>query len=136
MPDRVVQAFIQLGIAFLLYALWRARRLGRPVVERQPVAVAGSQLVHAVGALEQRTHARDRAASAMRHDVRRLVRERYGLASTTPVTTVAQIVAERTGLDRHRVEVTLSATPVADDQALVALSHELDTIRKEILHGR
>jgi len=135
-PDRVFQAFIQLGIAFLLYALWRARRLGRPVVEPQPVAIAGSQLVRAVGSLEQRTGATDRAGTALRHELEQLVRERYGLAPDAPSTTVAQVVAERTGLDRHRVEAALSDTPVLDERALMTLTYELDTIRKEILDGR
>jgi hypothetical protein len=135
-PDRVFQAFIQLGIAFLLYALWRARRLGRPVVERQPVEIAGSQLVRAVGSLEQRTHASDRAGAALRHDVVRLIRERYGLAPDVPIATVAQVVADRTGLERHRVEAALGGTPVPDEQTLLTLTYELDTIRKEIVHGR
>jgi hypothetical protein len=135
-PDRVFQAFIQVGIAFLLYALWRARRLGRPVVEPQPVAIPGSQLVRAVGSLEQRTHATDRAAAALRHDVDRLARERYGLASEASGATVAQVVADRTALDRRRVEAALGDAPVTDENKLVALSDELDVIRKEILHGR
>jgi Domain of unknown function (DUF4350) len=135
-PDRVFQAFIQVGIAFLLYALWRARRLGRPVVEPQPVAIPGSQLVRAVGSLEQRTHATDRAAGALRHDVERLARERYGLASDASRATVAQVVADRTALDRQRVEAALGDAPVVDDNALLALTYELDAIRKEILHGR
>jgi hypothetical protein len=134
-PDRVIQAVVQVGIAFLIYALWRARRLGRPVVERQPVAIAGSQLVQAVGALEQRTHATDRAAAAMRHDVRRLVSERYGLAPRSPATTLANVVSERTGLDLARVAAALNDTPVPDERALLALTYELDLIRKEILHG-
>lgn len=135
-PDRVFQAFIQVGIAFLLYALWRARRLGRPVVEPQPVAIPGSQLVRAVGSLEQRTHATDRAAAALRHDVDRLARERYGLASEASDATVAHVVANRTALDRRRVETALGDAPVTDENKLVALSYELDVIRKEILHGR
>jgi hypothetical protein len=135
-PDRVFQAFIQLGIAFLLYALWRARRLGRPVVEPQPVEIAGSQLVRAVGSLEQRTHATDLAGAALRQDVERLVRERYGLAPDVPAATVAQVVAERTGLDRHRVAAALAGSAVPDEQALLALTSELDFIRKEIVHGR
>jgi hypothetical protein len=135
-PDRVFQAFIQVGIAFLLYALWRSRRLGRPVVEPQPVAIPGSQLVRAVGSLEQRTHATDRAAAALRHDVYRLVRERYGLGSDASPATVAQVVADRTPLDRRRVEAALRDAPVVDDNALLALTYELDAIRKEILHGR
>ena len=47
-----VWAFLaQLALAFLLLAFWRSRRLGAPVAEPQPVAVAGSELVAAVGSL-------------------------------------------------------------------------------------
>ena len=93
-------------------------------------------LVRAVGSLEQRTHATDRAAAALRHDVERLVRERYGLAADASPATVALVVADRTRLDRQRVEAALGDAPVLDEEALLALTHELDTIRKEILHGR
>jgi hypothetical protein len=76
--DRVFQAIIQLGVAFVLYALWRARRVGRPVTEPQPVAIAGSQFVRAVGGLQQRSHATDRAAASLRLDTRRALGERFG----------------------------------------------------------
>ena len=89
-----------------------------------------------MGSLEQRTRASDRAATALRHDVTKLVRERYGLASGAPASTVAQVVADRTGLDRRRVEAALDDSPVLDEQSLLALTNELDLIREEILHGR
>ena len=51
-----VWAFLaQLLVAFLVLVLWRARRLGTPVAEPQPVAVAGSELVAAVGTLLDRS---------------------------------------------------------------------------------
>jgi len=133
--ERVWQTVIQLGIAFVLYALWRARRLGRPVVEPQPVAISGSELVRAVGLLGQRTRAAGQAASAIRDDVGRLARHRYGLAATAPASLLADVVAERTGLDRERVAAALSAAPVEDEAALVAVVHDLDMIRKEVLDG-
>ena len=39
----------ELVAAFVLYALWRGRRLGRPVAEVQPVQIGGSELVSAHG---------------------------------------------------------------------------------------
>lgn len=56
-PPGVRRALAQLGIAFVVYALWRATRLGRPVREEQPVRIAGSELVSAVGRLLARTGA-------------------------------------------------------------------------------
>jgi len=135
-PDRVFQAIVQLGIAFILYALWRSRRVGQPVTEPQPVAIAGSQFVRAVGGLHQRTHAADRAAATLRFDTRRAVCERFGVPLYTDVNTLAQMTAERTGLDRATVAAALGDTPVRDEGALVALGHSLDSIRQEVLDGR
>src|SRR5581483_9069429 len=99
--------FVQAGIAFVLYALWRARRLGRPVIEPQSVQIAGSQLVRAVGALEQRTRAAQRAATVVRADALRSIRHRYGLAPDAPAEVVADVVAAGTGLDHDRVAAAL-----------------------------
>src|SRR5204863_7283548 len=96
--DRVFQAMLQLGVAFIVYALWRSRRLGRPVTEPQPVAIAGSQFVRAVGGLHHRTHSVGRAAETLRLDTRRTVCERFGIPLYTDVDTLARITADRTGL--------------------------------------
>jgi len=131
--ERVAQAFVQAGIAFVLYALWRARRLGRPVIEPQSVQIAGSQLVRAVGALEQRTRAAQRAATVVRADALRSIRHRYGLAPDAPAEVVADVVAAGTGLDHDRVAAALRPPAVYDEASLVELTHELDVIRKEVL---
>jgi hypothetical protein len=134
--DRVFQAVVQVGIAFVLYALWRSRRVGRPVREPQPVAIAGSQLVQAVGGLQQRTHAAFPAATALRADTRHLLSERYGIPLATPADAMAAVAAARAGLDRDAVAAALDDGPVFDDDELVRLSRQLDTIRQEVLDGR
>ena len=134
--DRVFQAVVQLGIAFVLYALWRSRRLGRPVTEPQPVALAGSQFVRAVGGLQQRSHGADRAAATLRADTRRVVSERYGIPPATDAISVAQLVAARTGLDRDAVAWALGDAPILDEGSLVELGRQLDIIRQEALDGR
>ena len=48
--DGVTRGLLQLGFAFVLYALWRAIRHGQPVVEGQPVDLAGSELRRRSGA--------------------------------------------------------------------------------------
>ena len=73
-------ALLQLGVAFVLYALWRARRLGRPVPEPQPVPLAASELVVAVGQPAQQAGRRDQAGALLRADLRRRLAERLGLA--------------------------------------------------------
>src|SRR5438552_28106 len=81
---RVKLALLQLAIAFGIVVLWRARRLGRPVLEVQPVHIAGSELVAAVGNLLQRAKGRPRAAALLRDDLRRTLADRLGLPPDTP----------------------------------------------------
>ena len=47
MPTSAKRVIVQLALAFLVYVIWRARRLGKPVDEPQPVKVAASELVAA-----------------------------------------------------------------------------------------
>ena len=62
-------ALAQLLIAFVVFALWRGRRLGRPVAEVQPVEIAGSELVVAVGNLLQKAGRPEIAAERLRSDL-------------------------------------------------------------------
>jgi Domain of unknown function (DUF4350) len=134
-PTRVKQAFVEAVLAFVLYAAWRARRLGRPVQEHQPVAIPGSALVEAVGGLRRRHGGADQAAHAMREQTLRRLAQRYGLGRQTPPDTVATVVAQRTGLDRERLLVVLTYRPIVDEAQLVAYVAELDRIRQEVLDG-
>jgi hypothetical protein len=134
--DRVFQAILQLGVAFVIYALWRSRRVGKPVTERQPVAIAGSQFVRAVGGLQQRSGATDRAAATLRIETRRLLSERLHVPVSADGAMLAELVVARTGLDRTTVAYALSDAPVLDEASLVALGRQLDTIRKHVLEGR
>jgi hypothetical protein len=103
---RVKAAGWQLGIAFAVLALWRARRLGRPVVEPQPVQLEASELVVAVGELLQRSGSRERAADLLRDDLRRDVPD----------------ADARLG----------DARVPRDDAALVELAQRIEEIREEV----
>jgi hypothetical protein len=133
---RVRLALWQLVLAFVLLALWRARRLGRPVAEPQPVQLPGAELVVAVGNLLQRAKGRGQAAGLLTDDLRRSLAERLGLPPSTPADQVADTVAERTGIPRERVLRTLTRTTPRDEAELVALSQAADTIRREVTRVR
>jgi hypothetical protein len=133
---RVRLALWQLVLAFVLLALWRARRLGRPVAEPQPVQLPGAELVVAVGNLLQRAKGRGQAAGLLTDDLRRSLAERLGLPPSTPADQVADTVAERTGIPRERVLRTLTRTTPRDEAELVALSQAVDTIRREVTRVR
>jgi len=133
---RVRLALWQLVIAFVLLALWRARRLGRPVAEGQPVQLPGAELVVAVGNLLQRAKGRGQAAGLLTDDLRRSLAERLGLPPSAPAGLVADAAAARTGIPRERVLRALTQTTPRDETELVALSQAIDTIRREVTRVR
>jgi hypothetical protein len=133
---RVRLALWQLVVAFVLLALWRARRLGRPVAEPQPVQLPGAELVVAVGNLLQRAKGRGQAAGLLTDDLRRSLAERLGLPPSTPADQLADTVAARTGIPRERVLRTLTRTTPRDEAELVALSQAIDTVRREVTRVR
>jgi hypothetical protein len=133
---RVRLALWQLVVAFVLLALWRARRLGRPVAEPQPVQLPGAELVVAVGNLLQRAKGRGQAAGLLTDDLRRSLAERLGLPPSAPADQVADAVAARTGIPRQRVLRALTPTTPRDEAELVALSQAVDTIRREVTRVR
>jgi len=128
-------AFAQLFVAFLVYAWFRARRLGSPVVESQPVPIEGSELVAAVGRLQQQRRVPDESARLLRADLRRRLADRLGVVPHTPAPVLADAVAARTGVDRDRLLAVLDDRPITTDAELVAFAAALDAIRTEVLHG-
>jgi Domain of unknown function (DUF4350) len=134
---RVKLALLQLVVAFLLLALWRSRRLGRPLTEPTAVRIPGSELVVAVGNLLRRAHHQGQAAALLAGDLRRTLTERLGLPAATPPEQVATTVAARTGIDRERVLAALEPSTPRDEAELVALGQAIDAIRTEVssAHG-
>lgn len=131
-PDRVTRALLQLGIAFGLYALWRAIRLGQPVEEAQPVQLAGSELVSAVGRLLARTRAPGAAASTLRDALRRRLRTRLGVTADAPPDVLVDVTAARTGVDRDTVRTALADDPVGSDDELLAVARAAARINQEV----
>lgn len=132
-PDPVRFALVQLLVAFLVVVAWRARRLGAPVREPQPVQVAGSELVTAVGNLLQQTGSRGQAARLLRDDLRRDLADRLGLPADSPPDAVAAAVARRTGRRPDELTALLTRGEPADEAELVALAAELERARRDAL---
>jgi Domain of unknown function (DUF4350) len=128
----VKRFLLQLAIAFVAFALWRGRRLGRPVPEPQPVKVAASELVAAVGGLLDRSRSPGHAAELMRADMRRFLGDRMGLAPGSGDDALVSVTAARTGVAEDRLRLALT-DPVTDDAGLVRLASTLDSIRQEVL---
>lgn len=133
--DNVKASLAQLGVAFGLYVLWRARRLGSPVVEAQPVTLKSSELVVAVGNLLQQARHHDEAARLVGDDLRRRLAERLGLGGDAPVAQVAQVAAARTGVPVERVHAAMVPPHLAGPDALVAHAAEAEALHQEVVHA-
>jgi hypothetical protein len=117
---------IQLGIAVVLAAAWRARRLGPLVAERLPVVVRAAETVEGHGRLYQARRARDRAAAVLREAAASRIASRMGAG------TRAETIAARTGQPPDLVTAVLSGPPPATDKDLVTLAADLDTLERKI----
>jgi hypothetical protein len=134
LPVGVQLALVQLVGALVVYAWWRTRRLGRPVRERVPVEIAGSELVVAVGDLLRRKGSPGPAAAALRADTRRRLAAGTGVAPDAPSAVLVEAVARRTGRPPAEVAAALDDGAVISTEQLVELSRVLDAIRREALH--
>ncbi|MCU0268768.1 MAG: DUF4350 domain-containing protein [Acidimicrobiales bacterium] len=126
---------VELLVAFGAYALWRGRRLGRPVAEPLPSQIAGSELVVAMGDLLHQTRSPDRAARLLRADLRRQLCERLGLPPDVVPQVIVETVTARTTLPPEVVAFAVTDVPVTSDTELVDLARRVDAVREEVLHG-
>jgi hypothetical protein len=131
-PGGVKRALVQLAVAFVLYALWRAVRLGRPVPEPQPVQIAGSELVAATGRLLARTRDPQAAADGLREDRRRRLRTRLGVSPAADLDALVAVTAARTGLAPEAVAAAIDDRPITTDDALVSLTRVVAALDQEV----
>lgn len=132
-PGGVRRALLQLGIAFVLYAAWRAVRLGRPVAEDPPVRVAGSELVAATGRLLSRTRRPDAAAELLRARLRRRLAARVGLGADADVDRLAAAVAARHGVVPAEMSAAIGRDPVRGEDELVEVARSVSSTTSEVL---
>ncbi|MDE0802924.1 MAG: DUF4350 domain-containing protein [Acidimicrobiales bacterium] len=128
-------ALLQVLVVFLVVVAWRARRLGDPVAEPQPVQIQGSELTNAVGRLLQNNRRPDRAAAILRDHARRDLSSLLGLPLDATSDVVVDTLVARTTLDDASVRRAVS-DPVTSDDALVEVAHLLSRIREELTHER
>lgn len=131
-PPGVKRALLQLGVAFVLYALWRAIRFGQPVVEDQPVDVASSELVGAIGRLLSRSGEPETVAEMLRSDLRRRLRARLGVPRDAPLSALIEITAARTGLPVEQVRAAVDERPVTSEAELVAAARAVASVHQEV----
>ncbi|MGW4924405.1 DUF4350 domain-containing protein [Streptomyces parvulus] len=134
LPSGWLWGTLQLFIAAVLAALWRARRLGPLVPEKLPVAIRASETVEGRARLYRKANARDRAATALRSATRTRLAPLVGVPVTrahTPETLLPALSAHLHG-DGQPLHSLLFGPPPGDDAALIALADQLDALESEV----
>ena len=131
-PDGVWWGLLQLGVAVLLLALWRARRLGAVVVEPLPVAVRAAETEEGRARLYRRNHARGQASESLRAGVRSRLGRVLGLPRRADPQALVTAVAARSSWSGADITALLYGAAPADDAALVQLADRLDALEKEV----
>lgn len=138
-PSGWLWATLQLALAAVLAAIWRARRLGPVVAERLPVAIRASESTEGRARLQRKANARDRAAASLRHATRTRIAPLVGVSPRDAHSSAALLpaVSERrsagdTGLSNTGLHELLFGSAPSDDTALVLLADQLDTLEREV----
>ncbi|MFJ9079973.1 DUF4350 domain-containing protein [Streptomyces sp. NPDC102278] len=128
-------ALLQLLVAAVLAALWRARRLGPLVTEKLPVAVRASEATEGRARLYRLSGARDRAATVLRAASRERLAALVGVPAVRahePAALVPAVSARLSTDGPQDLTTLLFGTTPADDAALVALADHLDALEREV----
>jgi hypothetical protein len=131
-PDGVRFGLLQLGIAVVLVALWRARRLGPVVTEPLPVVVRAAETVEGRARLYRRAGAADHAGEALREAARDRLVHRLGLPRDAPGHELVAAVARHTGRPGAEVHALLHGPPTTGEAELVGLADALDALENEV----
>ncbi|MFB4313311.1 DUF4350 domain-containing protein [Actinomadura sp. 21ATH] len=137
LPFGVKLLILQLIIAVVLVALWRARRLGPVVAEALPVIVRSAETVEGRARLYRAHRARGSAAEALRAGTRERLVPLLGLprsAAQDPAAAreIVAAVAQRSTYDEAMVGAALYGPEPGDDGQLVGLTDLLDDLERQV----
>ncbi|URM91187.1 DUF4350 domain-containing protein [Streptomyces sp. MRC013] len=127
-------AALQLSVAAVLAAVWRARRLGPLVMERLPAAIRASEATEGRARLYFRANARDRAAAVLRSAVRGRLAPLVGVPlreAHSPDALLPALSARLAGGTDDVRDLLFGPAPF-DDAALVLLADQLDALEREV----
>ncbi|MFF7341243.1 DUF4350 domain-containing protein [Streptomyces sp. NPDC008163] len=133
-PSGWLWGTLQLAVAAVLAAVWRARRLGPLVNERLPVVIRASETTEGRAQLSRRTNARDRAATSLRHATRTRLAPLAGVPprdAHAPAVLLPALSARLGPAHGNLSDLLFGAAP-SDDRALVLLAAQLDSLEGEV----
>ncbi|MET9954964.1 DUF4350 domain-containing protein [Streptomyces sp. NPDC006339] len=133
-PSGWLWGTLQLGVAAVLAAIWRGRRLGPLVPERLPVAVRASEATEGRARLYRRADARDRAAVVLRTATRGRIAPLLGIPAKdahSPDLLLPALSARLPAAAAQHQDLLFGPAP-ADDAALIRLADQLDALEREV----
>ncbi|HKS44216.1 MAG TPA: DUF4350 domain-containing protein [Amycolatopsis sp.] len=123
---------IEVGVAAVLFALWRARRLGPVVPEPLPVVVRAAETVEGRARLYRRSRSTGYAADVLRQAAIDRLRPVLGFGAGAEPAAVVESVSARTGRAGAEAGALLYGPAPGDDASLVRLADELDRLEREV----
>ncbi|MEV3992941.1 DUF4350 domain-containing protein [Streptomyces sp. NPDC049837] len=133
-PSGWLWGTLQLALAAVLAAIWRARRLGPLVTEQLPVTIRASESTEGRARLYRRANARDRAATVLRTATRTRLAPLLGVPATeahSPDSLLPAVSARLAAGDRDLQTLLFGPAPT-DDAALILLADQLDALEREV----
>jgi uncharacterized protein DUF4350 len=131
-PRRWLFGAVELGVAVVLFALWRGRRLGPVVDEPLPVVVRAAETVEGRARLYRRSRSSGHAAGILRQAAVDRLCPALGLGAATEPSVVVSAVAARSGRSAAEVRALLYGPAPENDAALVRLADEIDRLTREV----
>lgn len=131
-PDWAWMALILVASAFVVFAVSRSVRVGGVLDEPLATPIAGSELVAATGNLMQRAKHTPKAGWLLQTQLHRDLCREFRVDVAAPLVDLDSAVAARSSIGAGDVDLTLRQ-PVSNDDQLLALSGQIDRIRKEVL---
>jgi hypothetical protein len=134
LPTGLKWAVLQLVVALLFLAAWRARRLGPVVTEPLPVVVRAAETVLGRARLYASARARPTAAAALRSGSQARLAALIHLDPSAEPQVMIVAVAARTGVEPARVAALLypggGYGAAGSEAALVRLANDLDKLEQ------
>jgi hypothetical protein len=120
---------IQVAVAAVLFALWRARRLGPVVVEPLPVVVRAAETVEGRARLYRRSGSAAHAAETLRQAAIARLRPVLGLGAGAEPAVILSSIMARCGRDAGPL---LYGPAPEDEASLIQLANDLDRLEREV----
>jgi hypothetical protein len=136
LPPRAKAAILALAIAALAFALARARRMGRPMLEEPIAPIPASELVRAAGRLYRSARAAGFAGRLLRQGAARRMARRIGVPPGTSPEDLVTHLPLPPGEEGRALREALTGPEPASDDNLIALGREIERLRVRVEERR